>query len=71
MYSALNNLQWLIWSKTEFNQTAHRPVSIPTLMSAVCIFILPAADWSGAACGVMVIIVGNGHGDTSSNPGRD
>ena len=21
------------------------------------------------ACGVMVIIVGNGHGDTSSNPG--
>ena len=25
----------------------------------------------GGACGVMVIIVGNGHGDTSSNPGRD
>ena len=25
--------------------------------------------WS--ACGVMVIVVGNGHGDTSSNPGRD
>ena len=23
------------------------------------------------ACGVMVIVVGNGHGDTSSNPGRD
>ena len=23
------------------------------------------------ACGVMVIIIGNGHGDTSSNPGRD
>ena len=23
------------------------------------------------ARGVMVIIVGNGHGDTSSNPGRD
>ena len=22
-------------------------------------------------CGVMVIVVGNGHGDTSSNPGRD
>ena len=21
--------------------------------------------------GVMVIVVGNGHGDTSSNPGRD
>ena len=22
------------------------------------------------ACGVMDIVVGNGHGDTSSNPGR-
>ena len=26
---------------------------------------------SGGACGVMVIVVGNGHGDTSSYPGRD
>ena len=25
----------------------------------------------GGAHGVMVIIIGNGHGDTSSNPGRD
>ena len=25
----------------------------------------------GGARGVMVIVVGNGHGDTSSNPGRD
>ena len=25
----------------------------------------------GGACGVMVIVAGNGHGDTSSNPGRD
>ena len=25
----------------------------------------------GSACGVMVIVIGNGHGDTSSNPGRD
>ena len=25
----------------------------------------------GGARGVMVIIVGNGHDDTSSNPGRD
>ena len=25
----------------------------------------------GGACGVMVIVVGNGHGNTSSNPGRD
>ena len=26
---------------------------------------------SGGARGVMVIVVGNGHGDMSSNPGRD
>ena len=26
---------------------------------------------NGGARGVMVIVVGNGHGDTSSNPGRD
>ena len=25
----------------------------------------------GGACGVMVIVVRNGHGKTSSNPGRD
>ena len=25
----------------------------------------------GCARGVMVIVVGNGHGDSSSNPGRD
>ena len=25
----------------------------------------------GGARGVMVIVVGNGHDDTSSNPGRD
>ena len=28
-------------------------------------------SYFGGACGVMVIVVGNGHGDTSSNPGRD
>ena len=26
---------------------------------------------NGGARGVMVIVVGNGHGDTRSNPGRD
>ena len=28
-------------------------------------------QYSGGARGVVVIVVGNGHGDTSSNPGRD
>ena len=27
--------------------------------------------FDGGARGVVVIVVGNGHGDTSSNPGRD
>ena len=27
--------------------------------------------WSKGAHGVMVIVVGNGHGDSSSNPGWD
>ena len=25
----------------------------------------------GGARGVMVVVIGNGHGDTSSNPGQD
>ena len=32
---------------------------------------LDAYNSLGGAHGVMVIVVGNGHGDTSSNPGRD
>ena len=33
---------------------------------------LPGAmDDNGGACGVMVIVIGNGHGDTSSNLGGD
>ena len=27
--------------------------------------------YNSNACGVMVIVIGNGHSDTSSNPGRD
>ena len=29
------------------------------------------APWLGGARGVMVTVLGNGHGDMSSNPGRD
>ena len=34
-------------------------------------YMLLLVTYMGGACGVMVIVVGNGHGDTSSNPGRD
>ena len=33
--------------------------------------VMAMKGFFGGARGVMVIIVGNGHGDTSSNPGRD
>ena len=33
-------------------------------------YILDIYDCGGAR-GVMVIVIGNGHGDTSSNPGQD
>ena len=37
-----------------------------------CIYFKTAMyPYFGGACGVMVIVVGNGHGDASSNPGRD
>ena len=32
----------------------------------MCIYV-----YTGGARSEMVIVVGNGHGDTSSNPGRD
>ena len=32
---------------------------------------IPDKITDGGARGVMVIVVGNEHGDTSSNPGRD
>ena len=35
------------------------------------IIICKNIDGNGGAVGVMVIVVGNGHGDTSSNPRRD
>ena len=34
------------------------------------LILLSVKQGGGGACGVMVIIVGNGHSDTSSNPGR-
>ena len=42
----------------------------------VCVCVLPykviiTKILTGGARGVMVIVIGNGHGDTSSNPGRD
>ena len=35
------------------------------------LFVSITPRFNGGARGVMVIVGGNGHGDTSSNPGRD
>ena len=36
-----------------------------------CCHLYNSIDLCGGARGLMVIIAGNEHGDTSSNPGRD
>ena len=41
------------------------------LLPSSTTFIPNNSKYCGGARGVMVIVVGNGHGDTSSNPGRD
>ena len=55
----LNPPQWMcqhtLISPTEYDKLL--------ICYALCVW--------GGACGVMVIVIENGHGDTSSNPGRD
>ena len=41
------------------------------ISQSFCITGASPADFFGGARGVVVIAVGNEHGDTSSNPGRD
>ena len=41
------------------------------LLGIGCIVFSGKHTKIGGARGVVVIVVGNGHGDTSSNPGRD
>ena len=50
---------------TELGTNSHRRVHYQPHVGYYNIYHM------GGARGVMVIIVGNGHGDTSSNPGRD
>ena len=44
--------------------------TLPVNINGYASFRINTLD-TGSARGVMVIVVGNGHGDTSSNPGRD
>ena len=56
------------------NTRNYLTVSKNSVCVCVCVFLnllLYARKKIGGARGVMVIVVGNGHGDSSSNPGRD
>ena len=59
------------------NNFIEKSVKIKISVIFLCAFLLSWISLSnhiifyGGASGVMVIVVGNGHGDTSSNPGRD
>ena len=58
---------FFIHTHTQFELKSHYYVHFRTntLGKGMNSFITPGAH------GVMVKVVGNGHGDTSSNPGRD
>ena len=44
---------------------------VPRILQSSSITSASLSDCFGGARGVMVIVVRNGHGDTSSKPGRD
>ena len=63
----------MIWTRI-VNQTIIGPFKIDDKVqenSANYCDLWTRLSLHGGARGVMVIVVGNGHGDTSSNPGRD
>ena len=49
----------------------HESVVVRLTGWLVVVFTIYKPFSGGGARGIMVIVVGNGHGDTSSNPGRD
>ena len=52
-----------------FTELLHQYLSI-VLLIKFHLYMTTIVNYGGAR-GVMVIVVGNGHGDTSSNPGRN
>ena len=82
--SNIDNLQSIVWFQVFLSNTNNYKFSsyyfylqIVICLNPViwfgflCFLCLMAYKPLGAARGVMVIVAGNGHGDTSSNPGRD
>ena len=70
----LNSLEWIF---RNYKLDAHSTNTLGKDMKKNVLVSYPA--WveglgrkkNGGARGVMVIVVGNGHGDMSSNPGQD
>ena len=68
------NVEW--WFSRQAHKTTHLTIFL-ILFHNIWLhvdklsFINTDNSINGGARGVMVILVGNGHGDTSSNPGRD
>ena len=64
--SLLNTQHYKVRMKDKVEQSRERSNAPPHLG----VVAIEKGDLGGAR-GVMVIVVGNGHGNTSSNPGRD
>ena len=58
-----------IFPSTNQPNTINEPKAYIPFLGILSIIIING--YRGGARGVMVIVVGNGHGDTSSNPRRD
>ena len=74
---ALNLLNYILWGVLQARTNASQHSSIKSLKIACRMHYaqvkrveIVAAVKQYHARGVMVIVIGNGHGDTSSNPGR-
>ena len=63
--SSLNTQHYKVGIKGKVKQSRERSTTLGVVA------IKKGAIKKGGACGVIVISVGNEHGDTSSNPGRD
>ena len=60
---ATDSTRWLI--VCYYGRYLHYEIATESLVAKINQYT------SGDACGVMVIVEGNGHGDTGSNPGRN
>ena len=56
---------------TQIRRYPHIVAECMFMLVVLLLHVHKSTSLKGGARGVMVIVVGNEHGDTSSNPGRD